>query len=654
MRRAILGLLLPVLLGSASALPAIAGAASPPAAGKYKNFRVAIYVTVYDTQRLSDPAVFGRDFARVANQLRFDKVYIESYRDGTFATDAQIAKVKAEFEARGIATAGGVTLAKGGAGGQFGSFDYEDQADRAECERAVRLAARHFDTVILDDFFFFNRKSDADIAAKGKRSWTEYRMAAMRDAAQHLVIDPATAENPHVKVIIKYPNWYEHFHGLGFDLEAEPKMFDGIYTGTETRDPEITDQLLQQYESYEVMRYFDNIAPGRNGGGWVDTFGTRYVDRYAEQLWDTMLAKAPEITMFNWSAMADPKIVQPGDRPWSGTPTSFDWNAFQASYHADPAYPGPGWGRAAGYAMDRMDAVVGALGHPIGIASYRPPHADGEDFLHNYLGNIGIPIELYPAFPADAQTVLLTEAAKSDPDIIAKVKASLHAGHNVILTSGFVSAMQGKGIEDLLEIEVTGRVAPIRHFLNGFGAGNGTSLDGDDASLPAVLFPQVDFYTNDSWPILRGVAGNKGFPIMLMNRYSNGVIYELTIPDNPGDLYDLPQPLLTKIRDYVTQGFPVKLDAPAQVALFAYDNDTFVVESYRAAAVGVTILLAGANFRLRELTGGSEIAAREIAAQSPRPAALGLGPRRGPAPPPTTRFSVTVAPHSFQLFRIER
>ena len=31
-------------------------------------------------------------------------------------------------------------------------------------------------------------------------------------------------------------------------------------------------------------------------------------------------------------------------------------------------------------------------------------------------------------------------------------------------------------------------------------------------------------------------------------------------------------------------GFPVRLDGPSQVALFAYDNDTFIVESYLPGA----------------------------------------------------------------------
>jgi hypothetical protein len=145
-------------------------------AGAYRNFRAAIYVTVHDTKRLADPATFAHDFARASSQLHFDKVYIEAYRNHEFATDAELDAVKREFAAKGIQTSGGITLAAGGSGGQFGTFDYENPADRAECERAVRLIARHFDEVILDDFFFYTSKSDADIAAKGARSWTDYRV----------------------------------------------------------------------------------------------------------------------------------------------------------------------------------------------------------------------------------------------------------------------------------------------------------------------------------------------------------------------------------------------------------------------------------------------------------------------------------------------
>ena len=556
-------------------------------AGAYRNFRAAIYVPVSVTKRLADPVKFERDFARVSSQLKFDKVYIEGYRNREFATDAELETVKREFQAKGIQTSGGITLAAGGwPGGQFGTFDYENAADGAECEHAARLVARHFDEVILDDFFFYTMKTDADIAAKGDRSWTDYRLAKMREASRDLVLAPAKQENRQVRVIIKYPNWYEHFHGLGYDLAEQPKMFDAIYTGTETRDPVITDQLLQQYESYEIYRYFSNIRPGADLGGWVDTYSIRFVDRYAEQLWDTLFAKAPEQTLFEWSAMADPKPAPAGARPWAKQKTSFDWSSIARTQQK------AGWATAANAALHIADSVLGELGNPVGIASYRPPHATGEDFLHNYIGNLGVPIELYPDYPSAVHTILLTEAAASDPQIIAKIDASLHAGANVIVTSGFLEATQDKGFAQLAEWRTTGHTIAIDRYFDGFGAGNGTELK-EPGKVGPVLFPEVRFYTNDSWGIIRGVAAAKGFPIVLMNHYSKGTLYLWTMPENFGDLYSLPQPLVTRLKDYLFADALVRIDAPDHVALFTYDNGAFIVENFRDNAARVRVTRKG-------------------------------------------------------------
>jgi hypothetical protein len=570
-----------IAIASLLALGVMASAAA--AAPAYRNFRAAIYITVGDTKKLADPATFEKQFARVSSQLDFDKVYVEAYRDRQFATDAQIDSVKRQFQARGIQTSGGITLAAGGAGGQFGTFDYENPDDRAECERAVRLIARHFDEVILDDFFFYTSKSDADIAARGQRSWTDYRIDKMREASRDRVLGPAKAENPSVKVIIKYPNWYEHFHGLGFDLADQAQMFDAIYTGTETRDPVITDQLLQQYESYEIARYFSNIRPGANLGGWVDTYSIRSIDRYAEQLWDGLFARVPEQTLFEWGAMASDKPAVAGTRPWAKQVTSFDWDSFAAKH------PKAGWASAANQALHIADGVLDHLGKPVGIASYRPPHASGEDFLHNYIGNLGMPIEIYPFYPSAAHTILLTQAAASDPDIIAKIDASLRGGANVIVTSGFLEATQDRGFAQLAEWRTTGHTIAIDQYFVGFGAGNGTELKEAGKDKP-VLFPEVRFYTNDSWGIIRGVAAAKGFPIVLMNHYSKGTLYLWTMPENFGDLYNLPQPMITRAKQYLFADAPIQLDAPDHVALFTYDNGAFIVENYRddGAKVGIS------------------------------------------------------------------
>jgi hypothetical protein len=614
--------------------------------GNYTNFEVAIYIPVGVVRSFEDPQKLQGDWNRISAQLKVDKVYIEVQRDQNLASDELLEQVKKFFLDHGVRVAGGMALSDGGFG-QFKSFCYTDPQDRQFIQKATELAARHFDEVIQDDFFFVNTKTDSDIAAKGTNSWTQFRLALMDEAAENLIIKPARAINPKIKLIIKFPNWYEHFQGLGYDLDQESKLFDGIYTGTETRDPVITDQHLQQYESYEIIRYFDNIAPGRNGGGWVDTYSIRYLDRYAEQLWDTMFAKAPQIMLFEWSAMSRP--IVPGDRnAWQNLHTSFDYNQMLAEFetHHPAGLTNPTIASVASYSLKQLDPFLGRLGNPIGVASYKPYQSTGENFLHNYFGMIGIPIELYPYFPTNADLVLLTESAKFDPDIVTKIKAQLAAGKSVVITSGLLHALEDRGINDIVELRYTDRKLLAREFYGGFGAGNGADLGSDPNA--AVLLPVIEFLTNDAWPLVRAMANGGACPLLIMDRYSKGVLYVLTIPDNFADLYRLPPAVTSALKGYLLRGFPVRLDGPGQVALFAYDNHTFIVESFLPTETDVKISVTGAYTKLRNLVTGEA-----IAGQTPEPP-MNFGGRRPALFENRESFTVHLLPHSYEVFEMQK
>ena len=200
----------------------------------------------------------------ISRQIKIDKVYIETVRDQTEIKEAYIEPLKRFFLDRGVRVAGGMTLADNNSG-QYVTYNYSTQKDRDTVKRLSEMTARHFDEIILDDFFFYNTKTDTDIAAKGTKTWTQYRVDTMRDVSENYIVKPAHAVNPKVKKIVKYPNWYEHFQANGYDLEKQPFIFDGFYTGTETRDPVRTEQHLQQYHGYQLFRYLDNIRPGFNG-----------------------------------------------------------------------------------------------------------------------------------------------------------------------------------------------------------------------------------------------------------------------------------------------------------------------------------------------------------------------------------------------------
>jgi hypothetical protein len=527
-----------------------------------KAFKTVVYIPVGATLKMRDHHWLETSWATIRSQLHVDKVYLETYRSREIADEALVADIKKFFTAQGVEVSGAICFSDSTATGQFASFTYTSPEDREHIKHVSEMTAKLFDEIILDDFFFTNSKKPSDIAAKGNQTWTDFRLKTMDDASRELVVGPAKAVNPKVKVMVKFPNWYEHFQGNGYDLAEQPKIFDAIYAGTETRDPVSTDQNLQQYESYEIVRYFENIAPGRNGGGWVDEFDINYVDRYSEQLWLTVFGKAREMTLFNFGDLLWP--APPGTRPWKDTQTSVNWDKIVARAKGNPTYAS-----VAGDALDQIKPFVNKLGNPIGIASYRPAHAVGEDFLHNFFGMIGIPIELYPEFPSNADVILLTEGAAFDPNLVAQIKRQLEAGKTVVMTSGLWKALRGKGVEDLAEIRYTDHKVAVTNFIGAFGAGAGADLG---KSSSPILIPHLRFLTNDAWPVVRGIADNNGFPMLLMNEYGKGKLFILTIPENFTDLYLLPPGTLNAIRSYVLGNFPVRIEGPAKIAVFAYDN----------------------------------------------------------------------------------
>lgn len=659
-----------IVCSIAAACPTFAATPAPPApatqaAAGHKSFAVTAYCVVGSLTGGGgrgaragagggpDLSLLETTWNTLSRQIKIDKVYIETVRDQNEMPEAYIEPLKKFFLDRGVRVAGGMTLANNNSG-QYVTYNYSGDADRATVKRLSEMTARHFDEIILDDFFFYNTKTDSDIAAKGSKSWTQYRVETMQEVSKNFVVGPAHAVNPNCKMIIKYPNWYEHFQANGYDLEKQPFIFDGLYTGTETRDTILTEQHLQPYESYQIVRYFENIRPGHNGGGWVDLNQYSVADRYVEQLWDTVFAKAPEMMLFNWSNLLQP--IQMGNRPWASQKTSFNWEELVKQAAGDPApsrgfggapgaapggTPTPSVARTAAYALGMADKVVSQLGKPIGIPSYRPPHGTGEDFLHNYLGMVGLPIDLYSTYPADAPLVLLTADARDDKDLVKKIRTSLTNGHNVVVTSGLVRAL-GKDFQDLAEVECTGNHIPV----SSFHVRDGAPLANSDLKTP-ILFPELTFITNDAWYILAGLSTGNGYPILISDKYSRGTIYVLTIPDAFTDLYNLPPAALSIIRNTLCQNLPVALagNTPSYVSLFEYDNKTFIVQNFADQEKPVSVAVTGAASLKNLLTGETISPAAGGAGRGGfgRGGAAAAGPQR-------TTFTMTVPAHSWVSF----
>jgi hypothetical protein len=231
-----------------------------------KSFETVVYIPVAGTVKMKDRQWLESSWAAISGQVHVDKVYIETYRSRVLADDQVLEDAKKFFIQHGVKVAGAICYSDSD-NGQFVSFTYTKPADRDYVKHVAESTARHFDEIILDDFFFANTKTPSDIAAKGDQSWTDFRVKTMNQVSRDLVVGPARAVNPKVKVTIKFPNWYEHFQGNGYDLDQQPRIFDAIYAGTETRDPVITDQNLQQYEGLCDRALFREHCSRTHGRG---------------------------------------------------------------------------------------------------------------------------------------------------------------------------------------------------------------------------------------------------------------------------------------------------------------------------------------------------------------------------------------------------
>ena len=647
--------------GGLALLAAVASVA-PARAGGYTNLSVCVYFRYQEVHSIpGDLARFSNQWAKLEKQVKVDKVYLETTRNAELATASDVETLKKFFNDRGIKTSGGLGLTVQEGNG-FQSYDYSAPADRDKIKSMSEFTARHFDEIILDDFYFSNNKGDDAIQAKGSKSWTQFRTELMDEVSKNLIIAPAKAVNPNVRIIIKYPNWYESFQGLGYDLAVEPKLFDAIYTGTETRNAE-GGQRLQSYQSYLQTEYFNRIKPGANQGGWIDGGGDA---RYAEQFWDTLFARVPEIMLFNSQQIMQGlggrggRGGRGGNSGGGGGAAEPDTNAILANLMAPiPQADGSTYtpdmvARTGGYCAEILDRFLGQLGQPIGVPTYKPCNSVGEAYLPDYLGMVGVPIDLVPDFPTNASTILLTAASKYDPDLVAKTKKFVQNGGQAIATTGLIEALGDKGFQDIAEIEVTGHRVLATGFGGGragFGGGRGRGADATGAPPPPslnMLLPQMRHFENDTWTSMEFSTADSGYPMLVRAAYGRGNFYALALPDDFADLYRLPQSVLAQLRNLLGRDLFVSLDASDHVSLFAYDNHTFIVQNFQSQPVTTRVSVVRAS-ALRDLLTNNRISP----SQGGGGGGFGRGGRGGVAGNGGALFEVPVPAHSFRVFAAE-
>ena len=526
--------------------------------GNYRNFKLVAYF-VAGGVKVATRDQLEKDLAFFDRHMRLDKIYLEAYRD-IFVTEEQYHLCKEVLESHGIEVAGGITTTFPATEDEhhkqrlFNTFCYNDEKMVGRLKEVSTFLGKHCDEFIIDDFYFTNCTCEACRAGRDAYnaehgitdgSWEHYRMDLMYRISKEAMIAPAKAVNPKCSITIKYPNWAESYQETGYNPAQQREIFDNLYTGTETRDPVTTDQHLPRYLSYSLMTYFENMWPGHNGGGWFDPFDMHITEHYLEQAYLTAFAKAKELMMFCFQALAGTMNVA-----------------------------------ALGYQLDKLDEVLDHCGNPVGIPCYLPDNCQGEDNIQDFLGMVGLPIVCTPYFPKEAPAILLTGSSACDPDVVDKLEAYVAQGGKAMVTHGFVQATMDRGIQRMTSIRFADRKVIADDFLveQLTSRMHGRIITWPHGKKP-MLITVPEHRNNASWAQIKTRVGQESYGMLLRDTYGKGEMLTLAVPDSFSDLYHLPADVLTRIRAALPVN-GVHLEGDALISLFHYDNGAFILYPY--------------------------------------------------------------------------
>jgi len=117
-------------------------AAYAQTADHYQNFNSAIYVAIDDMRRMAaDPKFMQDSFDVVHAHIKFNKVWLETYRSDQEIGEADVRKVKQFFESKGIRTSGGIMVVLGAPGDGIRSFCWSNPAHRERFQKLVAFSA---------------------------------------------------------------------------------------------------------------------------------------------------------------------------------------------------------------------------------------------------------------------------------------------------------------------------------------------------------------------------------------------------------------------------------------------------------------------------------------------------------------------------------
>jgi hypothetical protein len=363
-----------------------------------------------------------------------------------------------------------------------------------------------------------------------------------------LMLRPAREQRSDVRLIVKFPQWYDRFHLFGYDPARMSMSFDQVRVGTEVRNP-LTRRMgfVQPTEGYMNFRWLSSVCGAKTTGAWFDHIECT-PENFIDQAYQSVLAGARELTLFR---LGDLMAGHAGD----------DLLVQRLPELMDLARKIQGRGRQ-------------------GIPFYKPPNSEAADnlYLMDYLGMIGLPILPEVRYREDMSHAVLAAQAAADPAILERVNRHLKRGATIVMTPAFLRCA-GERAQRLAGVAVGGAPVP------------GVAEDIRSGSSRWTLSRPVEVDTSvvvkNARVRMSGQTRNGEVPVLVERRQGGGRILvldtrtfseedfrsegEWLLSPKPRGLSELPQGVADELRRVLRLPQGVELSAPAGVGLYLFD-----------------------------------------------------------------------------------
>ena len=542
------------------------------ALSRKNDLRLGVYVTAQTVQKMFATEEGRRETVSLLRCNGISKVYVEVYRSGLVVSPVLLEESVSFLRQNGFEVVGGIATVPGGdfgvkQDGTLGWFNWQNEKTQSDLRNVMKDAAPLFDTFIIDDFLCTADTSRESKTAKGDRSWSEYRRALLTGLSESVFIKPAREVNPDIKMIIKYPQWYDRFHLFGYDLATEPALFDGVWVGTETRG-QYTQRygFVQPYEGFINFRWISTLAGEKIGGAWFDHGDCTDVD-FIEQAYQSVLAGAKELVIFNFGSFI------------SGHP---------------------------GHHLLRQDfekladLAVAIAKNPVqGAVAYKPVNSDagGDLYLMDYMGMFGISLVPESLYPEKAEVIFLPTQAATDKTVVEKAIQSLNNGSKIVMTTGFLAhAKDGEKLAKLAQIKWP--LSPAKTITNSVINNGKTEQLEFPMSMDYKIVPEgaKALLTTGDLSNKVFLAQNESKNIAVINTHTfsqqdfDAVGEVLLCPRQLG-LLEVPLTWANTIRASFQNKSEPEINAPTRVTFQNLSDGSFVVHNYNREKTPVEIHL---------------------------------------------------------------